>query len=191
MIGVALHNYHDAYRSYPPLAVQDKKGRPLLSWRVLLLPFLEQTELFDQFRLDEPWDSPHNLPLASRMPHQFRCPSDKSSQPNASSYVAISGNGTMFPPGRSVNVRDVRDGTSMTVFVGEVRAAQTVWTQPDKPLLDDKFVAPGPFGSSHDNGWHFLMGDCTTRFVRDTTDPKIIRGLMTIAGGEPIDEDDF
>jgi hypothetical protein len=191
MIGMALHNYHDAYRSFPPLAVYDAQGRPLLSWRVLILPFLQETELFNQFRLDEPWDSQHNRPLADRMPALFRCPSDKSPKPNASSYVAVSGEGTMFPHRRVVNIRDVKDGTSMTAVVGEIRHSAVLWTKPDDALLDDRFVAPGPFGSAHEHRWQFLMGDGTARFVRATTDPKVIHGLMTIAGGEPIDEDDF
>ena len=190
-IGVALHNYHAIFRSFPPVAVYDTQGQPLLSWRVLILPFLDGQKLYEQFHLDEPWDSPHNLPLAAQMPDQFRCPSDRSSKPNATNYLAISGEGTFFPPHGIVTTEDVKDGTAMTAMVGEIRSSTVVWTKPEDVVLDDNFVAPGPFSSAHVDRLHFLFGDGTNRFIRDTTDPKTIRALMTISGGEPVDMRDF
>src|SRR5207249_2796575 len=67
-IGLAMHNYHDTYRHFPPQALTDKNGKPLLSWRVAVLPFIEQDNLYRQFKLDEPWDSEHNRKLLERMP---------------------------------------------------------------------------------------------------------------------------
>src|ERR1700676_3675353 len=75
-IGLAMHNYHSTYDCFPPAVTADDQGRPLLSWRVLILPYLEEAPLYAQFHLDEPWDSPHNLPLASKMPRVYTCPSD-------------------------------------------------------------------------------------------------------------------
>ena len=70
-IGIAIHNYHDEHSAMPPQAVCDKDGKPLLSWRVLLLPYMEQEALYRQFKL-EPWDSPTNKPLSAGIPNTYR-----------------------------------------------------------------------------------------------------------------------
>ncbi len=75
-----MANYESAFGTLPPAATFDKEGTPLLSWRVLLLPYLERGELYNQFHLDEAWDSPHNRPLADKMPRVFQCPSGELSQ---------------------------------------------------------------------------------------------------------------
>lgn len=73
-IVLAWQYYHDFHGEFPPLVVRDKNGKSLYSWRVALLPFLEQEQLYDQFHHDEPWDSPHNLELVKRMPRIFQDP---------------------------------------------------------------------------------------------------------------------
>src|SRR5437588_6801844 len=75
-IGLAMHNYHSSNNCFPPAFTTDRDGKPLLSWRVLLLPYLECSSLYANFHLDEPWDSPHNRPLVNQMPSVFACPSD-------------------------------------------------------------------------------------------------------------------
>ena len=75
-IGLAIHNYIAVHDSFPPAFTQDKAGKPLLSWRVLILPYLEQDALFKEFHLDEAWDSPHNKALIARMPVTYRCPGE-------------------------------------------------------------------------------------------------------------------
>ena len=74
-IGIAAHAYHDAFNSFPPAAITSKEGRPLLSWRVALLPHLDEGALYNEFHLNEPWDSAHNSKLIARMPAVYRCPS--------------------------------------------------------------------------------------------------------------------
>jgi hypothetical protein len=190
-LGLAMHNYHDAFKVYPPAAIRDEAGRPLLSWRVVILPFIEETGLYQKFQLNEPWDSPHNLPLASQMPPQFRCPSDRTSQPNAPNYVIVIGKETYFPPDGQVNVKDVKDGTSLTVMVGEVAGNTVPWTKPDDLVFDQNFTGKGNFSSAHAGGWQVLMGDGTCRFISEKSEPRILRALMTIAGREIVDEDCF
>ena len=147
--------------------------------------------MFQEFHLDEPWDSPHNLPLADRMPELFRCPSDMSSRPNATSYVAITGEGTFFPPHGTVTVIDVKDGTANTIMVGEIRSSTIVWTKPEDVVLDDQDDQLDKFSSSHPGGAQFLFGDGTRRFISKKTNPKTFRALLTIAGGEVVVQDDF
>jgi len=190
-LGLAMHNYHDAFKVYPPAAIRDEEGRALLSWRVVILPFIEETGLYQKFHLNEPWDSPHNLPLASPMPPQFRCPSDRTSRLNASNYVIVIGKETYFPPEGQVNVKDVKDGTSLTVMIGEVAGNTVPWTKPDDLVFDQNFTGKGTFSSAHAGGWQVQMGDGTCRFISEKTDVKTLRAIMTIAGREIVDEDDF
>ena len=72
-IGLAMHMYHQTYGVFPPPCLTDENGMPIHSWRVLLLPFLDEQELYDEYRFDEPWDGPSNSRLHSRMPEIFRC----------------------------------------------------------------------------------------------------------------------
>ena len=189
-IGLALHQYHDMFGGFPPPATYDADGRPLLSWRVLILPCLDQQRLFDQFHLNEPWDSAHNLPLADEIPKVYRCPSDELPR-TATGYVAAVGEGTYFPPHAKVSYADVTDGADLTGMVGELLSSKIVWTKPDDLVFDDRFTQGGGFSSAHVGGWQMLMGDGTVRFVSENIDRKIYHAIMTVAGGEPVDEDDF
>jgi hypothetical protein len=102
-IAIALHNYHDTFGSLPPAYVADENGRPMHSWRVLLLPFIEHKALYDEYRFDEPWDGPHNRQLADYMPSVYRCPSDPGANPRLpiSSYLAVVGPETIWPGGQT------------------------------------------------------------------------------------------
>ena len=86
-IGLALFNYEDIQGRLPAAAIADKDGRPLLSWRVAILPYLECSSLYSKFHLDEPWDSPSNLALLESMPLVYACPSDKARKPGMTGYL--------------------------------------------------------------------------------------------------------
>ena len=73
-VGLAMYNYREAHGRFPAPAIQGPDGKPLLSWRVAILPYLSENELYQSFKLDEPWDSPHNKPLLERMPQLFAPP---------------------------------------------------------------------------------------------------------------------
>ena len=111
-IALALHNYHAAYDALPPAYIADEHGRPLHSWRVLLLPFLKQQSLYEQYDFREPWNGPNNIKLLSKMPSLFECPSSHPPGPAVStftSYVVISGPGTMFPGAKPIRFDRVTD----------------------------------------------------------------------------------
>jgi hypothetical protein len=108
-IGIALHNYHDAHKSFPAAASYDKNGKPLLSWRVHLLPYLDQDNLYKQFKLDEPWDSDHNKKLIEMMPGVFR--SSERLPAGMTTYLGVAGEGAIFPDRKAVFVREIRGGT--------------------------------------------------------------------------------
>lgn len=190
-IGLAFHNYHDAYRRLPPRAITDDAGRPLLSWRVALLPFLDQQGLYEQFRLDEPWDSPHNRPLADLIPPVYLDPSIPDPG-NTTVFTSPAGPGTMLGEvGETRSFRDILDGLSNTLLVVEAsRDRSVVWSKPD----DVEFDGPDPIaaaGDVHPGGFHGLMGDASVRFITETVDRDMFRALLTASGGERIMGDGF
>ncbi len=135
-IGLALHNYDSANGVLPAAAIVDKKGKPLLSWRVAILPYIEQDNLYRQFKLDEPWDSPHNIKLAKTVVKVYQLPYGEE-KPGITHYRAFVGNGAAFDPIQGLKFDQFLDGTSNTLLA--VEAAEGVpWTKPDDIEFDPK-----------------------------------------------------
>jgi prepilin-type processing-associated H-X9-DG protein len=185
-IALAMHDYESAFGSLPPAAAYDKDGKPLLSWRVLLLPYLEERGLYDQFHLDEAWDSPSNKPLADRMPRVFQCPSGDLSQ-GLTTYECIVDPRSMFtgePTG--VPFSSVIDGTSRTLLVVE-RKSPVPWTKPSHLSLASSEPVLG-MGSKHPGGFNAVMADGSANFRKtegnDAISPQDLRALVTRDGHE-------
>ena len=184
-IGLAMHNYHDTYRSLPARATFDKEGKPLLSWRVHVLPFIEQNNLYKQFHLDEPWDSPHNRQLIPKMPLVYRNPSNPA-PPGTSDYLAVAGEGLSFDGTKGRQFSEFRDGTSNTILVLEADPSRAVvWTRPDDWQCSAERPLDG-LGKAHPGGFMALFADGSVRFISVSIDPKIFQAMLTIAGGEAI-----
>ena len=98
-IGLAMHNYQSANNAFPRPAITDKQGKALLSWRIAILPYIEQQELYNKFKLDEPWDSPHNKALLKEMPSTYVCPSRAAGEPFTTTYQVFTGKGALFEDG--------------------------------------------------------------------------------------------
>jgi hypothetical protein len=192
-IGMAIHNYHEVHGSLPPAAITDRNGRPLLSWRVAILPFLEASDLSTKFHLDEPWNSPHNLPLVEAMPSIYACPSDGERKPGTTGYQVVVGADTPFPPDFArVTLADITDGTLNTLLVGESTRC-VPWSKPE----DLRFDIPLPlFGLGsrhgyHNNGFNALMVHGSVRFLKHSIAPKALRALLTRSGNEMFSDDPF
>ena len=189
-IGLAMLNYESAMGSFPGAAVVDKQGKPLLSWRVAILPFLEQAPLYNKFKLDEPWDSPHNKELIQYMPSVYACPSNgPPAEPGLTPYQVFAGPGSLFSPGKPPRIVDVTDGTSNTLMV--VEAARPIpWTKPDDLPFDiaQNFRPAALFGagSKHPGGFNALFADGSVRFLKITINPVVLKALITRSGGEVI-----
>ncbi len=184
-IGLAMLNYDATHKVLPARANFDKEGKPLLSWRVHILPYLEQENLYKEFHLDEPWDSDHNRQLIPQMPRVYQNPSALPA-PGKAHYLAVCGKGLMFEGQKGRSLADIRDGTSNTIMVVEANGDRAViWTKPDDWELNADQPLAG-LGSAHPGGFQVVFADGSVRFIAKTIDHGVFRALLTIAGGEPV-----
>lgn len=190
-VGLAMHNYHDVYGSFPPAYIADEDGKPMHSWRVLILPFLEQKPLYDRYRFDEPWDGPNNRLLAGSMPTVFRCPSEQAAAPGVTSYAVVSGPGTVFDGPQSTAFSAINDGTSYTLLAVEFAGSDIHWMEPrDLDASQLTAVVNAPDGvnisSEHPGGANAVFADGHVQFLSSSIDPQTLHDLTTISGGEPV-----
>ncbi len=187
-IGLAMHNYLDAHKSrFPGPAILDKQGKPLLSWRVQLLPYLAQEELYKEFHLDEPWDSEHNKKLIAKMPAVFASPGTKATA-GKTTYLAPVGRDTVFADPKGMKITDITDGTSSTILLVDVPDDQAVvWTKPADWSFNPKQPLRG-LGIKYGAGFLALFCDGSVRFIHKAVDPDVLKALITPQGGEPAPE---
>jgi hypothetical protein len=194
LIGLVLHNYHDTW-GFPPPYVTDAQGKPLYSWRVLILPWMEEQDLYSQWRLDEPWDSPHNRSLPA--PSCFSCPTAERNRPPGSppytDYLAVVGPGMAWEEDKCLTFDDFTDVASNTAMVVEVRGSQVHWAEPvdfdGTGSLKINASQGLSIGSHHPDGAHFLFADGFVLQLADTTSEQEIKTLLTRAGAEHLDRD--
>lgn len=190
-IGLAMHNYHDVHKTFPPAARCDQNGKPLLSWRVLILPYVDEQGLFQQFHLDEAWDSPHNKALIGKMPAVYRSPLSKLADRTRTNYLLPVGPAAAFAGPKCIQFKEVRDGTSNTVMTLEADdSCAVVWTKPDDLPFDPKDPLKG-LGGLIEGGFHAGIMDGSVRFISKTIRSDVFKALVTPDGGEPIDFSGF
>ena len=191
-ISIALHNYHDMYRAFPPAVVTDAGGRELYSGRVLLLPFLDQQPLYDSFDLTQPWDSDRNRPLSGFALQVFMDPLNESDRPR-SDYLFVTGTGTILEAGKSVRLEDVTsgDGSALTMLMVEVKGSGASWAEPRELNISKPGRLPN---GNHAGGNLVLFADGSVQFVEnETLTPSKVRAMATYDGGEllEVDPNDF
>ena len=184
---LAILNYEAATHYFPTRAQFDANGKPLLSWRVLILPYLGEGEakLYSEFRLNEPWDSEHNRKLIARMPKVFKHP--RIDKPGMTNYLAVVGEECMFDvEDKPVQMKHVMDGTSHTIALVEADSDRAVeWTKPE----DWEFDPNNPMSrvaASRPGGFLVASADGSVRFIDESTDPQAIKAMMTRDGGEQV-----
>jgi hypothetical protein len=186
-IGLAMHNYHDGHRALPAAANVNKDGKALLSWRVHLLPYLDQLALYQQFHLDEPWDSEHNKPLIDRIPPIFVSPDSPAlAKQGKTRYVVPRGKGTMFEGDADTTFQQIRDGLSNTLMAVEAHPdAAVIWTKPDDLVIDFKNPLKNLKGNQN-NGFIALFADGSVRTISETINADTLKALFTKDGGERV-----
>jgi Protein of unknown function (DUF1559) len=183
---LAVANYHDANGHYPPAYVVGPDGRPWHSWRVLVLPFIEQQELYDAYRFDEPWDGPHNCTLAERMPKIYRFHNRSEPGQTTTNYLAVIGPNTMWPGAEGRKPADVTDDLSDTVLIAENRGLGVCWMEPRDLHFDTLPTEMNhPLGVS---SWYttpaVVMADGMVHTFPLTLSATDLRAKLTATGGE-------
>ena len=189
---IAMHSFADANGGFPG-GYADKTGKPGLSWRVALLPYIEQTALYKQFKLDEPWDSPHNKTLISSMPAVYSPP--RQSTNGYTFYRGFTGPNTWLPPQQNarpgqlllgVKMIQITDGTSNTILVAEAYDP-VIWTRPDE--LPFTQGTPPRLGGVFSGGFHVGMADGSVKFLRTGIDAKTLANAIQINDGKNVNLD--
>lgn len=186
-IGTAIHAFHEANERLPGY-LRAGDGTPLLSWRVALLPHLGERALYDEFRLDEPWDGPHNRTLLGRMPAIFALPGARA-DPGMTFYRSFSGPGTLFDPvdKAAPSFAEITNGLSNTVAV--VEASEAVpWTRPDSEIPVEGVGLRRRVGGHFPGGANVLLLDGSARFLKDSAGTgSLLRVLTRRSDGGDLD----
>lgn len=135
-ISLALHGYHDVYGCFPPAYIADENGKPMHSWRVLILPYMEETTVYDAYDFNEPWDKQSDSRLAAVSIDTFRCPSATTPDTHTN-YLAVVGPRTAWPNGKSSRLDDFGDGTANTLLLIESHQHSVHWMEPRDISFDE------------------------------------------------------
>ncbi len=183
-IGLGVHNYHAAYKKMPG-PIRDKKGKALLSWRVAILPFIEEQALYERFHLDEPWDSDHNIQLVDEIGDVFSDPSLPLPK-GQTVFRMMAGEKVGVKLEGETRFRDFLDGLSNTIMCMEVSPDHAVvWSNPE-PFQPNMENPNADMGKAHPGGCHVLMYDGAVVFFTHSVDSDLFRGMLTRAGGEVV-----
>ncbi len=192
-IAEALNAYAADHGAYPAPAILSSTGKPLLSWRVLILPYLGEEELYDKFNVNAAWDDMQNQQVTyGEMPSVYRHP-DTDAWATDTVYHMVTGAGTLFPKSGPLGPRQVTDGADKTILLVE-SPASTIWTEP----ADLDFAATGgtinssggtDLGGVTDGGVCVVTVDGRGHFLNETTSPMTVNALITPQGGEPLPDD--
>jgi len=188
-IALGLINYHDYNGCFPPAYIPDSDGKPMHSWRVLLLPYLNSSPIYSRYRFSEPWDGPNNRKLHAQMPWLYACPSDPGHlEKGLTNYFVIVGPETCFPGVRSTTIPGMptpAGPVSDTITVVECSDLAVPWMEPrDLDLSRMSFRVNDPsrpgISSRHPGGANVVTVDGHVRMLDNATPPAEVRAALTI-----------
>jgi Protein of unknown function (DUF1559) len=188
---LAVANYHDANGHYPAPYPTDAAGAPTQSWRLSILPYIEQEALLKEYVKSEAWNGPANSQLAARMPKIYAMHGDYRPGTTTANYLAIVGTETVWAPNKKVASKDIKDGHSNTLLIVENRGLKVHWMEPrdlDFDTMDWTIDSPRGISSKYDSpGAVFLDG--SVRRLSKKLSPEAVRAMATIAAGDAATED--
>jgi hypothetical protein len=176
-IGWAMHNFTRRNGGRLPATAIRNRDTPLLSWRVAILPYLEEVRLYERFHLDEPWDSSHNTSLLEEMPRVYAPVTGKETRPYSTYYQGLVGPGALFDGQEGPEITDFIDAKNPTLMVVEA-GDPVAWTKPE----DVPYDAAGPLpelGGQFEDGFYVGFADGSVRFLGRRIAPERLRGLIT------------
>jgi prepilin-type processing-associated H-X9-DG protein len=185
-IGLAFHNHHGAAGSLPG-NIFDKDGKPLLSWRVAILPYIEQWQLYNEFKLDEPWDSDHNKMLIERMPKQY-VPVKGKAKPGETYYQMFEGAWPQLTnKDGSVSLETIAklNGAANTGLVFEA-GEPVIWTKPADMLFDKNQPLP-KLGGIFNGECNVLMCDGSARTLQKVPEEEALKLMIMWNNTAPFD----
>jgi hypothetical protein len=180
---LATINMADSNQGKLPSDIVDKSGKPLLSWRVAILPYLEEGELYKQFKMDEPWDSDNNKKLIEKMPKLYAPVRVKAKA--GETYYQVFSEVIFSTKRKMLYPASITDGTSLTGLVFEA-GESLVWSKPADLPFDIKKKLP-KLGGMFDGDFHVGMCDGSVMLLRKNADEEQLKFLITPNGGEVID----
>jgi hypothetical protein len=186
MLGLAMLNYSSARNEFPPTASGQKPKQPPVSWRVLVLPYLEESALYQQYDFDQPWDSEANRKLIARMPAVFKAPGSRKAAEGKTNYLAVVGEPYALAAGQGRKMAAFTDGMSNTILLVEASDERAVpWTKPEDFTPEKGKPAKGLVGL---RGGVFLAlaADGAVHVVPADSDADTLHALFTRAGGEAV-----
>ena len=183
-LGLAMYNYHDTHGHFPPAVVLGPDGKTPHSWRVELLPFVDQNALYAEYRMNEPWDSAANLKVLAQMPNVFRSPFDDPKSIK-SGYYALVGPGTVFGEPAGVKVSQITDGTSNTIMFVEAKR-DIPWTKPEDIAFDAERQLPS-LGGFLDGMFAVGMADGSVGTLEVDLPKDKLKWLILRNDGHPIE----
>ena len=190
-LGLAIYNFAAAKKHFPSAAIRDKDGKSMLSWRVAILPFIEQDTLYKEFHLDEPWDSEYNKPLIAKMPGVFRDPHEDAGSTN-SSYFMPTGKGMFGGNEDGLRIKDIFDGTSKTIMLVEAKR-NIPWTKPEDIEIDADPLKPLPELGGHlvPDIFGAAFADGSVRILSKSLTTPQLHKLFTFAGNEAVENEEL
>ncbi|MHC4403226.1 MAG: DUF1559 family PulG-like putative transporter [Planctomycetota bacterium] len=200
-LALSMHTYRDEHGSFPPAYIPDKNGKPMHSWRVLLLPYMEGGALYKQYDFSEPWDGPNNRRLAAQMPDVYRCEREEwGIKTNITHYVAVTGPKAAWPGSEPMDLDDIRDGPDSTLLLIEIPKPGVHWMEPKDLTLEEALAGLSPksgpsiLAARDDLRWAKGKACSPVAFVDGSVcclpndiPTRAFESLLTADGGELVD----
>ncbi len=194
-VTLALHRYHDTYECFPPAIVRDEDGKPMHSWRVLLLPHFEQPEfdqIYEAYNFSEPWNGPQNAKLMKRHP-KLGCYNHSWGKRGSTNILVVTGTNTCWPLDGCVRIRDIEDRTVNTILIVEASKSGIHWMEPRDFRIDQMpFTINGKEGGGISSSWNpdgaeVSMAGGFGNFLLNTISADDLKQLLITNDGSPQD----